>query len=123
MVDRETLGLIWAGNITLWNDARIQALNPSIASKLPAEAIMIGYVEELDPISVIAVLKAALSSFSPEFKTALAAANNQFSNMPPAQRGSAIALEGTTSAGVAFLSVCVPIHSFVCTLGIGGMQH
>ena len=103
-MDRETLGLIWAGNITHWNDQRLKNLNPAIASKLPNATILIGYNEN-GVISVIEVLKLALESFSVEFKTALAAANRTWAGMPPAQRVSA---GSSTAARLNWLKVPIP---------------
>ena len=97
MLDRETLGLVWAGVITQWNDSRIRALNPpAVNAKLPAADITLGYTDY--SFSFAAVFKVALSSFSDVFRTALASANGSFALMPPALAGRAIDA-GTTSAG------------------------
>jgi hypothetical protein len=105
VVDRATLAQIWMGNITMWNDSRIQALNTAIAHKLPAAPIIIGYLEGAEDVSVIAVFKAALCSFSAEFQMALAAAHNTFANMVPAQRGMAIPVGVTAASRIDFLTV------------------
>ncbi len=102
VVDRETLGLIWAGNITKWNDTRIKALNPAIANKLPGADILIGYNENI-AISLPEVFKIALERFSEDFAIALAAANRTWALMPPAQRGTAVAAGGSTVARLAWL--------------------
>jgi hypothetical protein len=103
VVDRETMGLIWLGNVTRWNDQRLKTLNPTIANKLPDAPITIGISENL-AISLVEVLKLALESFSPEFKVALAAANRTWAGMPPAQRVSA---GSSTSLRLSWLKVCV----------------
>ncbi len=104
VVDRETLGLIWLGNVTHWNDQRLKNLNPTIANKLPNTTIVIG-INENSAISLVEVLKLALESFSVEFKTALAAANRLWAGMPPAQRVSA---GSSTAARLNWLKVPIP---------------
>jgi ABC-type phosphate transport system substrate-binding protein len=90
VLDRETLGLIWTGEITQWNDQRIKDLNaPALAAKLPSAVITLGYKVD-STITVAEVFKRALSSFSVEFRTALAAANDSFDLMPPALAGHAV---------------------------------
>jgi hypothetical protein len=101
VVDRETLGLIWLGNVTHWNDQRLKTLNPTIANKLPNALITIG-LNENTAISLVEVLKLALESFSPEFKAALAVANRTWAGMPPAQRVSA---GSSTAARLSWLKV------------------
>ena len=97
MLDRETLGLVWAGVITQWNDSRIQALNPpAVNAKLPAANITLGYTDY--SFSFAELFKVALSSFSDVFRVELASANGSFALMPPALAGRAIDA-GTTSAG------------------------
>jgi hypothetical protein len=119
VVDRETLGLIWAGNITLWNDQRLKNLNPAIASKLPNATILIGYNEN-GVISVIEVLKLALESFSVDFRNALEAANRTWADMPPAQRGTAVPAGSSTLARLNWLAVSLTQHAtkvfLVCCL-------
>jgi hypothetical protein len=102
VVDRETLSLIWLGNVTRWNDQRLKDRNPAIADKLPNAPITIGYNENT-AISLVEVLKLALESFSPDFKAALAAANRTWAGMPPALRVSA---GGSTAARLNWLRVC-----------------
>jgi ABC-type phosphate transport system substrate-binding protein len=104
VVDRETLGLIWAGNISMWNDQRIKDLNPAVANKLPATPIIIGYSEN-SAISLVEVLKLALESFSPEFKELLAQANRTWAAMPPAQRGTALSAGSSTALRLSWLKV------------------
>lgn len=87
-MDRETLGLIWAGNITRWNNRRIQNLNPSLAGLLPDSDIILGYNEN-SVVSLTEVVKRALVSFSDDFATLFEAANRSFAAMPPALRGTA----------------------------------
>jgi hypothetical protein len=97
VLDRETLGLIWAGEITQWNDSRIQALNPpAVNAKLPGADITLGYSIN-NVLSFAEVFKVALSSFSDVFRAALASADGSFALMPPALAGRATEA-GTTSA-------------------------
>jgi hypothetical protein len=107
VVDRETLGLIWAGNVSHWNDQRLKDLNPAIASKLPNAPILIGYNEN-GVISLPEVLKLAFESFSADFKAALAAGNRTWAGLPPAQRGTAEAAGGSTPARLQWLAVRAP---------------
>ena len=44
MLDGQTLGDIWYGNIIFWNDTAIQALNPN--TTLPEERILLGYASD-----------------------------------------------------------------------------
>jgi phosphate transport system substrate-binding protein len=48
--DLPTLARIWRGDITLWNDSAIAALNPAIALKLPGEPIELLYKRNADPL-------------------------------------------------------------------------
>jgi hypothetical protein len=96
ILDRDTIGRIWAGDISSWDDAAIKALNPTIASKLPNASIIIGYSDNLSDISVPIIFKRALESFSPVFAQALAAAGGTFAGMAPALRGTGFAA-GTSS--------------------------
>jgi hypothetical protein len=104
VVDRETLGLIWAGNVSHWNDQRLKDLNPAIASKLPNAPIIIGYNEN-GIISAVEILRRALESYSDDFKVALAAANRTWAGMPPALRGTSMAGGGSTPARLSWLKV------------------
>ena len=113
MLDRETLGLVWAGQITQWNDSRIRALNPpTVNAKLPAADITLGYTDY--SLSFAEVFKVALSSFSATFRTALAAANDSYALLPPALAGHATDAGRTTTLRVAWLKVRVACaHGFL----------
>ncbi len=89
--DRETLGLVWAGNITTWNHQRIQDLNPDVAAQLPSADIVLGYNDDF-VLSVTEVLKLALESYSADFKTVFAAANRTFANMAYDGRGEEVGI-------------------------------
>jgi hypothetical protein len=67
----------------MWDDAAIAMLNPTLAAegKLPAMMIQIAYTDLA--LGFADVLKEALSLFSPEFASALQAANNQLAGLPP----------------------------------------
>ncbi|ELR22246.1 protein kinase domain containing protein [Acanthamoeba castellanii str. Neff] len=95
ILDRDTVGRIFAGNISMWDDQAIQDLNPLLVGKLPPLNITIGYSDNAG-ISVPEVFKRALVSFSPLFSDALDAAGGLFSAMPPALRGTGFSA-GTSS--------------------------
>jgi hypothetical protein len=105
ILDRDTVGRIWTGDIATWDDAAIKALNPKIASKLPNASIVLGYSDNLSDISVPAIFKRALQSFSPLFGQALAAASGNFSNMAPALRGTGFAAGTSSTNRVNWLKV------------------
>jgi ABC-type phosphate transport system substrate-binding protein len=102
VIERETLGLIWSGNITKWNDGRIQ--NRNLGITLPDEFITIGY-EDSDVLTITEVVKRALESFSEEFRTALAAADRLFAQMPPALSSRALRAGDTTAQRISWLKV------------------
>ncbi|ELR24201.1 serine/threonine protein kinase [Acanthamoeba castellanii str. Neff] len=104
VLDRSTLGAIWAGAITTWDDQRIKDLNPpAVAAILPAANIALGYTSS-NQVSFAQVFKVAMSSFSDTFRTALAAANDSFARMPPALAGHAFeAVRQNTTYGMTFV--------------------
>jgi ABC-type phosphate transport system substrate-binding protein len=105
VLDRSTLGAIWAGAITTWDDQRIKDLNPpAVAAVLPAANIALGYTSS-NQVSFAQVFKVAMSSFSDTFRTALAAANDSFARMPPALAGHAFEAGTTSRERVAWLKV------------------
>jgi ABC-type phosphate transport system substrate-binding protein len=105
ILDRETLGLIWSGNITKWSDQRIKATNPvEVANKLPDDNITIGYNDN-DVLTIVEVVKRALESFSEDFRTALAAANRTFSLMSPTLCGHALDAGASTALRLSWLNV------------------
>ncbi|ALR84495.1 putative serine/threonine-protein kinase receptor [Niemeyer virus] len=89
IIDRETLGKIWTGDIRKWNDIEIQNLNPDIASQLPNETITLGY-NDAYYLSISEIMQLALRNFSEEFANAHTIAGGKFGNMIPAQQGYAI---------------------------------
>jgi len=97
LLDRETAGLIWAGRITRWDDPVIKELNPQLASKLPAEPILLGITPDF---SIVAT---ALSKFSPEFVSAFESANRSLAHMPPALSGHASLIRSILSERVEWL--------------------
>lgn len=102
IIDRETLGLIWAGNITMWTDQRIKDLNPGLASFLPNTNITIGYNQNT-VYSLTEVVKRSLESFSPDFARLFEAAGRDFANMPPALSGTAESAGVSTAERVVWL--------------------
>lgn len=65
----------------MWNDDALKSTNtPAVAAALPAQPIVVGYSDSTG-LNVADVFKAALSSFSPSFATALAQANNSFAQL------------------------------------------
>jgi hypothetical protein len=113
VIDGETLGAIWAGDITMWNDQRIRDLNsPDVAAKLPAATITLGYEASVN-ISQTQVFVAAMSSFSERFRTAMAAANGSMALLPPALAGNAFQAGKTSKQRVAWLQV-----HYSCAVGV-----
>jgi hypothetical protein len=104
VLNRETLGLIWAGNITQWRDQRILDLNQNISARLPNAPILLGYGEDA-VISEVEVFKLALESFSADFRAVSMAADREFSKMPPALAGNAVDAGNSTSARLSWLQV------------------
>ncbi len=101
ILDGETLGLIFAGAITTWDDPAIQDLNPNVT--LPhANITTIASPGQL--IGTTDVFKRALSLFSPYFETELANAGNDFANMKPAQTGRGV-LQPNTASRISSLKV------------------
>ncbi len=101
VLDRETLAMIFLGNITIWDDPAIQELNPSVT--LPHANITLG----VTPGSVLEqtdVFKRALSLFSPQFASALASAGGDFRQMAPAQQGRAF-IASNSAARLQFVQV------------------
>jgi ABC-type phosphate transport system substrate-binding protein len=83
VLDREALALIFCGAITHWDDDAIKAPNTdAVKALLPHQQILVGYSDNAG-ISVPAVFKGALSSFSSQFKDALALANDTFAGLFP----------------------------------------
>jgi ABC-type phosphate transport system substrate-binding protein len=112
ILDRETLGLIWAGEITQWNDQRIKDLNPAeISALLPAADIITGYNVN-NKFSVSEVFKVALASFSSTYNALLKAANDSYALMPPALAGTGVEA-GITNARVAWVQAGMNRMTFV----------
>jgi hypothetical protein len=89
----------------VWNDTRIKNNNPpSVADKLPFAPIILGYHED-NNVSVAEVVKQALQSFSPDFKTSLYAAQYLWANMTPALQGRSFENGVFDDTKVAFLQV------------------
>ncbi|AVL95162.1 putative serine/threonine protein kinase receptor [Moumouvirus australiensis] len=80
VLDRQTLGKIWTGEITKWNHNDILALNPDLVGILPDRDIIIGYNDDGN-VSVSGIFQSALSSFYDKFATDFANAGNLFRNM------------------------------------------
>jgi hypothetical protein len=89
----------------VWNDTRIKNNNPpSVADKLPFAPIILGYHED-NNVSVAEVVKQALQSFSPDFKSSLYAAQYLWANMTPALQGRSFENGVFDDTKVAFLQV------------------
>jgi len=69
VINCETLGCIWIGNILVWNDLAIATLNPGLALPLPVHNITLGILDEDDNfyLSQSRVIQLVLSSFYPPF--------------------------------------------------------
>lgn len=117
-MDRDTLGLIWAGNITRWNDQRIKDLNQAIAALLPDADIIIGYNEN-NVYSLTEVAKRILEHFSSDFATLFAAANRSFAAMPPALRGTSELAGVSTAERIQWLSVRMIAPLSLCSSSSG----
>jgi hypothetical protein len=113
VIDGETLGAIWVGDITMWDDQRILDLNsPDVAAKLPSATIELGY-DVSAKISQTQVFVAAMSSFSERFRAVMAAANGSMALLPPARAGNAFPAGNTSTIRLTWLQV----HS--CSVGVG----
>jgi hypothetical protein len=93
----ETMGRIWSGDITKWNDSAIASLNEDIGTPLPGDDILLCWGSSEEE-SVTQTFKRGMRAMSPEFDAALTAANDDLGSLPPilAGRGFAIA---TNSSG------------------------
>ena len=93
VLSRATLALIYTGNITAWNDARLQADNPTL--RLPNASIVVAY--QADSSAVSLTFTNALHSFLPSTAAYLSP-----SSQPswPVHRYAA-SIPGTGTTGVA----------------------
>lgn len=64
--DRQTLVDIYLGKVTTWNDPQIVATNPSVASKLPDQPIVVAH--RSDGSGTTEIFTRALTSFSADWK-------------------------------------------------------
>lgn len=71
----------------MWNDPKIQKLNPNLSAKLPNQSIVVGYPESLDYMNLFGVFTNALKSFSHNFTAKFQAANSTYSQMAPSKSG------------------------------------
>jgi phosphate transport system substrate-binding protein len=67
VLDRNTLVGIYSGTIKTWNDPAIVALNPGLATKLPAKTITAAH--RSDGSGTTEIVTNALSAFSADWKT------------------------------------------------------
>lgn len=93
ILDGNTLVGIYNATITKWNDPAITALNPQIASKLPAKQITV--VHRSDGSGTTAIFTSALSSFS----SAWTAGSGTTINWPADKAGNGVG--GNGNQGVA----------------------
>jgi hypothetical protein len=97
--DGETLGRIWAGNITHWDDETITALNPQTdGTNLPHERIVLCY--SASPVeSVSETFKRGMGVLSPLFESELQAANKSLNQLllPLAYEGLAFNVTNSTT--------------------------
>ncbi|QTF49773.1 putative serine/threonine-protein kinase/receptor [Acanthamoeba polyphaga mimivirus] len=80
VIDRQTLGKIWTGEISKWNHPDIIALNPTLNGTLPDKEIKLGYNDDGN-VSISGIVQAALSSFYGNFATEFNNAGQLFANM------------------------------------------
>ena len=88
ILDGNTLVGIYNATITKWNDPAIVALNPQIASKLPAKQITVAH--RSDGSGTTAIFTAALTSFS----TAWTAGSGTTINWPADKAGNGVGGNG-----------------------------
>jgi len=88
VLDGSTLVGIYNATITKWNDPAIAALNPQIASKLPAKPITV--VHRSDGSGTTSIFTAALTSFS----TAWTAGSGTTINWPADKAGNGVGGNG-----------------------------
>ena len=93
ILDGNTLVGIYNATITKWNDPAIAALNPQIASKLPAKQITVAH--RSDGSGTTAIFTAALTSFS----SAWTAGSGTTINWPADKAGNGVG--GNGNPGVA----------------------
>eukprot|EP01135_Chromosphaera_perkinsii_P002540 Nk52_evm56s224 gene=Nk52_evmTU56s224 len=67
ILDRTVLANIWLGTVNRWNDASIQALNPTLAAKLPNQKINLVY--RTSSSGTTEIFTSSLSSFSTTWQT------------------------------------------------------
>ncbi len=85
LLSRTVLALIWMGNITMWNDPALLALNPGL--ELPNAPIILGY--ETMKYGINNVLFKALSSFHDGFQEVFQKGGGVIEGLPPIINGSA----------------------------------
>ncbi len=109
VLDRPTLARIWAGSIVTWDDPAIAMLNKDLHAKgkLPHLNITFIYYPGVT-VGQGEVVKNALSSFSDEFRAAIAAAGNLFERLPPFSEGRA-AVGFNTTARLDWVKVLFPL--------------
>jgi phosphate transport system substrate-binding protein len=95
ILDGNTLVGIYNATITKWNDPAIAALNPQIASKLPAKQITVAH--RSDGSGTTAIFTAALTSFS----TAWTAGSGTTINWPADKAGNGVGGNGNQGVTVA----------------------
>ncbi len=97
-LDGATLAAIWAGNVTVWNDSRIVALNPgAVAAALPNTPITL-VLPSASGFGLMDVFTRALSNFSTDFAAQLSAAGGQLADLPYIQATAIIASNSTAAA-------------------------
>jgi ABC-type phosphate transport system substrate-binding protein len=95
--DAETMGRIWSGDITKWNDEAIVSLNPNVSMPLPDEDILLCWGSNTGE-SVTSTFKRGLRAMSSSFDAALTTANNDLGQLPPMLAGRGISIS-TNSSG------------------------
>jgi phosphate transport system substrate-binding protein len=93
--DAKTMGRIWSGDITNWNDSAIASLNED--TPLPSDDIILCWGSTTEE-SITQTFKRGLRAMSPEFDAALTAANDDLGSLPPILAGRGVAV-ATNSSG------------------------
>jgi phosphate transport system substrate-binding protein len=97
-LDGATLAAIWAGDVTVWNDSRIVALNPGpVAAGLPNTPITL-VLPSASGFGLMDVFTRTLSNFSTDFAAQLSAAGGRLADLPHIQATAIIASNSTAAA-------------------------
>lgn len=110
--DGETLGRIWTGNITHWDDPAILGLNPfDDGTILPHELIVLCYGSS-DNETITQTFKRGMRALSPLFAEQLDLVDD-FSGLPPFDQGRGFSATNSTTR-IRFVQVSPRRFSYDC---------